>query len=123
MRSYEAKAILVEATNTLDMKLHPTKSKFFTINTRDRESFHIGNTEVAYTEIYTYLQYRLTGSLLLFKYVKYIRLKLEAPSVNIRACLAALGTHIGVCILRKKSYFIRSEVIWVTYMTLWNKCM
>ena len=45
--------LLVEATNTLDMKLHPTK--FFANNTRDRDSFHIGNIVVAYTENYPYL--------------------------------------------------------------------
>ncbi len=43
-------SVLMEATNQTDMTMHPTKSEYFAVNTRDREPFILGDVVISYQD-------------------------------------------------------------------------
>ncbi len=45
-------SLLMEATNQTNMTMHPTKSKYFAVNTGDREPFILGNVVISYQYFY-----------------------------------------------------------------------
>ena len=47
--------LLISATDSLDMELHPHKSKFMVVNSIDKEPIVFGNTTISHTEKYVYL--------------------------------------------------------------------
>ena len=46
---------LIETSNRLNMQLHPAKSKFFSVNTCDKETFITQNIAICHTRYYMYL--------------------------------------------------------------------
>ncbi len=55
-RSMQRKFYLrMEATNQTNMTMYPTKSKYFAVNTGDREPFILGNAVISYRDLFVYL--------------------------------------------------------------------
>ena len=53
-----------KASSELDMILHPTKSKYITVNTDDDLPFHIGPVTISYTTNYLYLEAQISNKLM-----------------------------------------------------------
>ena len=47
--------LLYQSATELDMKIHPDKSRFLTVNAIDNTPFHIGDVVISHTESYCYL--------------------------------------------------------------------
>ncbi len=45
----------MEATYQTNMTMHSTKSKYFAVNTGDREPFILGDAVISYQDLYVYL--------------------------------------------------------------------
>ncbi len=54
--------LLMEATKQTDMSVHPTKSKYFAINTADHDPFVLGDVVISYQDVYTYLGSPISNS-------------------------------------------------------------
>jgi hypothetical protein len=46
---------LLNASNAINMKIHPEKSQYITVNSADTEPFHLFGQEIKHTRSYTYL--------------------------------------------------------------------
>ena len=53
-----------KTSSELDMILHPTKSKYITVNTDDDLPFHIGPVTISYTTNYLYLEAQISNKLM-----------------------------------------------------------
>ncbi len=52
----------MEATNQTNMTMHPTQSKYFAVNTGDKEPFILGDVVISYQDLYVYLGSPISNS-------------------------------------------------------------